>query len=497
MLYPYDPSGTAAKNLVVAEVHAVSPPKNINDASLIVPRMTPFFKAGVIVMFGTRPLIEGVDYILVFHHLSLSTHLTKPVFGGISFRNRDFTGTVKLTYQVVGGDFQLGDLEILEKLARRLGHFQYITFDQIVGTPSTFPPEDHYHDLERDVVDMGDVVDVLEQMSTNIGKNPGSIGELSTRLNQHMNQGLAHTKAQVGLENVENLRTATLAQVKTGTFRGFVTSDVLFQYVSAGLGGGSDKDMTALKILVDSEVLRLNALYLQFAQQATLLTNMGTNISAIKTTADGAKTTAADALAKATAALAKANSIVIPPSSTGGLSTAQVNTLITQQLSGYVANDARIPGIQQQLSTISQQITAINTRIDKLPAGGGSTSGQLVSKIQVGISSKSQWFNSGTVTSTATITLKELLPMTLVSTSSTVNSSGTTFVVNLPTTYNATLHRVVVSGGGYSLDNAAKTVRVTAPASRSEQYGYEVGDETRTGTRYYCTGSFTVEVLTK
>lgn len=499
MLYPFDASGVAASNRVVAEVHAVSPPETINDASLIVPRMTPFFKEGLVVKFGSSELIEGVDYILVFHHLSLSAHLTRSVFGGISFRNREFTGTVKITYQVVGGDFQLGDTEILEKLTRRLGHFQYVTFDQIVGTPSSFPPDFHLHDLETSLVEMGDVVDSLEKMSREIAKQPGSLGELSTRLDNHMDENYAHNKGQVGLGNVENLRTASLADIVSGKVKRFVTSDVLAIYIGDYLANNAP-DNSGLEAQVAGNASSITNLFFKLSQAELAATAATNNVSKAIAAANAATSTATNALNKAnTASTAATNAF---NKATAADKTA--NSALTAANAANTAIGKIVPGLStSQVNTlITNALKPVNTEIANLKklvgtGGGGTGGGKLVSKVQVSISSKSQWFNSGTVTSTATIVLKELLPMTLVSSTSKVYSSGTVFVLNLPSTYNPSIHRVSVSGGGYAVDDTAKTVRVTAPTTRSENYSYEVGDEGRTGTRYYCTGSFTVEVLTK
>lgn len=268
MLYPFDPSGASSKNRITDEIHAVSPPDSIGDTSFIVPRITPFFADRLDIRLGSRDLVEGVDYVLVFRHLSLSTHLTMRVFGGIAFRNPEFTGTVKISYQTVGGDFQLGDKEILEKLSQKIGRVHYVTFDQIVGTPSSFPPEDHYHDLETGLVNMGDVVDSIEQLSTELGKNPGSLAELSIKLRDHMSKSLSHTKEQVGLGSVANLPVGTEGDLTSGKKRSYVVSNILYDWMVKNLAWkndipsnvGSASDISENGRLIDSIGTKLGRL---------------------------------------------------------------------------------------------------------------------------------------------------------------------------------------------------------------------------------------------
>lgn len=226
MIYPIDPTGISPSNRVIDETQVISPPGRVTDASFFVPRVTPFFREGLVIKQGTRTLIENVDYQLIFRSVALSEHFERELFGGVMFTDRNYAGTLKISYQVLGGDFQNNEYELLERLARVSGAVRWVTYDQIIGTPSGFPPAYHQHDMEKDLVNMGDVVDAVEKIAVELGKAPASLDEVNERMNAHLTQAHAHTKSQIGLGQIENLPVASDAEVKAGV-RKYVTADSL------------------------------------------------------------------------------------------------------------------------------------------------------------------------------------------------------------------------------------------------------------------------------
>lgn len=232
MIYPIDPTGISPSNRIVDETKVVMPPGEITDASFFVPRVNPFFRLGLVIKHGVRTLIENVDYQLVFRSVALSEHFEKELFGGIMFVNRHFEGTLKISYQVLGGDFQNDEYTLLERLARVSGAIRWVTYDQLIGVPSNFPPAYHMHDIETGLVDMGDVVNVVERIAVELGKAPASLTEVNARVSAHLTQAHAHTKSQVGLSDLENLAVASDIEVKQGA-RKYVTADALKKQLPA------------------------------------------------------------------------------------------------------------------------------------------------------------------------------------------------------------------------------------------------------------------------
>lgn len=225
MSMPLDATGSSPQNKVVDEIAVVNPPTSIKDASFVVPKKCPFYKQEFSISLGSRLLVEGVDYIFIFRSISLSAHFKKDIYAGIMFINREFQGTVKMTYQAVGGDFIHDDKTALETTIRRIGAVRWVSYDQLVGVPDGFAPEEHMHDLS-DLVSMQEVVQSAERIADEIAKTSGSYSEIRIVLDRHLDATNAHTARQVGLGNVQNLGVANRSELLQGVQK-YVTADVL------------------------------------------------------------------------------------------------------------------------------------------------------------------------------------------------------------------------------------------------------------------------------
>lgn len=219
-LYPFDPTGLAASNLAPAEIHTVTAAQGAN-LSFIVPRAAPFFGASIKVRNGTLPnsplMVQGVDYILTHRFEEASINTSKQVYGSIAFLNRNFTGNVRIDpYQTVGGNWTLDDYSIVEQLTNNLYSIRTVLWTQVVQYPVAFPPYNHDHDAD-DLVGMAAVVSKLNDLLVAIGASGPAVSALNTLMQQHLLGSNAHTKAQVGLDQVANYPPASQAQALQGT----------------------------------------------------------------------------------------------------------------------------------------------------------------------------------------------------------------------------------------------------------------------------------------
>lgn len=238
--YPYDPLGTAVSNRILNEVHAVTAPVNPEAANWIVPTASPYHAITLIVRTGpllTDPvLVDGVDYIYTHYFVELSQHIHKPIYGSIMFTNRNYTGTVYLTYQTVGGPFTLASTAIVENLTRTLYNIRTVTWGQVVGVPQFFPPAPHLHDV-ADLTNMVDVVNKLNELVVAITLQSANIPGLVSTLSQHLTSLAAHTPSQVGLGNVPNYAVAVLADVLASATDKFMTPDLTNQAIQLVVNG--------------------------------------------------------------------------------------------------------------------------------------------------------------------------------------------------------------------------------------------------------------------
>lgn len=224
--YQYDPFGTYPANQIVNEIHTVVAATGDDDANFIVPNAAPFFMNGLTVKTGPAPtdpvLVENVDYYLTHQFVEATQSLNKRIFGSITFVNRLYTGTVYLTYQTLGGPYTLNDYNVVRTLTRSLYAIRVVTWGQIVGVPVAFPPVEHPHHTS-DLTGMTDIVAALELIRQTIGSNSGNLNTLVATLTQHLTGLASHTKAQVGLNFVENYPPATQTDIENITPGRYVT----------------------------------------------------------------------------------------------------------------------------------------------------------------------------------------------------------------------------------------------------------------------------------
>lgn len=240
-LYPYDPTGAASTNKIVAENHTVQPPNNISDASFVIPRAAPFFGDSLIVRTGpteaSTRLEEGKDYYLTHSFVTLSYLLARPIYGSITLINRNYSGDIFLTYQTPGGEFVLDSYSIIEERTRSLYSVFMVTWEQVAGNFPQLPPYDHKM-AGDDTTGWGAVVDSINGLAAVIGLSSGTSGTGGSggdgsyaALQAHMNANIAHTKAQVGLSNVDNYKTANEADVLALSTRTFMTPAMTKYYL--------------------------------------------------------------------------------------------------------------------------------------------------------------------------------------------------------------------------------------------------------------------------
>lgn len=222
ILYPYDPSGVATTNLIKDELRSVQPPADINQASFIIPLKAPFFVNTLEIWTGLNKkgtkLVLGRDYFISHDFAAGSNFLGKPLAGGIVFTNSLYTGNVYIHYQTLGGDFVLNDAAMLEAVSRKhYSDVRFVTWDQLKGVPSAFPPNAHQH-VVTEIKTMADVVTALNSISAAL---IGSLSDNTTGGNEATALGLirqhisatsnAHTPSAVGLGNVSNYTVANEA----------------------------------------------------------------------------------------------------------------------------------------------------------------------------------------------------------------------------------------------------------------------------------------------
>lgn len=233
-LYPLDLTGTQPSNRIKNEKHTVNPPNDVTHASFIVARACPFYEHTLVIKDGTsstaRTLVEGQDYICTHQSITLTHHTKLPVFASISFIDRQYTGTVYLSYNTVGGEWTLDDNSIVEKLTRDTYSIHHVSFDQIVGVPSSYPNAPHDHN-PTSLVGLDEVVTRLTEIAAALRAGQGSYAQMATALQHHLTTPNAHGPGDVGLGNVKNFELAITSDVINKAPNKYVTANILNEWV--------------------------------------------------------------------------------------------------------------------------------------------------------------------------------------------------------------------------------------------------------------------------
>lgn len=217
--YPFDPTGIKASNLVKGELQPLSGVGD-RDYYTVIPNAAPFyadsFTCSLKDLQGrTIPLVEGVDYYLTHFFMGASRATAKPVYGSLTFLNTSLKGTLILNpYQCVGGDWMVDSNKIAEILANQAFNPREISWEQVAGYPTIFPPVPHEWNL-IDMVGQSDMLAALDRICDAI------LQKASDAVTQHINDmsGHAHgiTPASIGAVSQAQLAAAVKQAVDSAT----------------------------------------------------------------------------------------------------------------------------------------------------------------------------------------------------------------------------------------------------------------------------------------
>lgn len=212
--YPFDPTGAAPTNKIVGETQILAAP-DWRNYFFIIPSATPFFRDSLVITHypSNRVLVEGVDYVCTHQFYDASKACAREIYGSITFYDKSLTGVAAMDYQTLGGDWTLDETRIQELLSNELANPRTTTWDEIVDLPYQFPVIDHQWDLV-DMVGASQVVGKLDDIREAI--EVAASGATDAHVNNYDNPHQV-TKTQVGLANVENYGIADNASAVAGT----------------------------------------------------------------------------------------------------------------------------------------------------------------------------------------------------------------------------------------------------------------------------------------
>lgn len=235
--FPFDPSGTSSANRITNEQHVITA-QNFRDYHYVIPNFAPFFERDFTIKLqypngNVRNLTLGVDYYFSNQFLDASRACAKPVYGSISFLDTDTAGILSISYNTVGGMWNITPQEITRILAEEMRNPRITSWEQITYLPERFPVIDHEWDLV-DMVGGTEVVAAIENVAAAVLAANG--GGLNEHVNNYSNPHNV-TKSQVGLGNVLNYAIATIAEAQAGTSNGQYMTPLRTKDAINNLGG--------------------------------------------------------------------------------------------------------------------------------------------------------------------------------------------------------------------------------------------------------------------
>ena len=223
--YTFDPHARVPANLITNERHTLTP-KNGYTFHYIIPDYAPFYIKDLKVYKKTQQgaktyLVEGVDFVVGYEFIQAVNSTGIPVYGAISFINRNLTGDIYLDYRTVGGAWTISQNKIAEIIADLQYNPIITTWEQVANIPYQFPPTAHSHDV-KDLTSFSDLLAVLRRLGENLNGGGGSVNQqqIIDIVERTITSG---GKASVGLSNLRNLEILPLNNGNNNTDNYYVT----------------------------------------------------------------------------------------------------------------------------------------------------------------------------------------------------------------------------------------------------------------------------------
>jgi hypothetical protein len=209
--YALDTTGQALANKITNDNHSLSFGAG-SQYLFVVPKESPFYEVGLVIRHTpttgpTVVLTKGVDYNLAFKFIGASSAITKPVYGGISFVNTALTGSVSLDYQALGGNYSVDTQTLTSILSDELRNPLIVSWEDVAGVPTVFPPTPHAWQL-NDLVGLTALVEKIDLIASNVSAKPDTP--------EFINVSRYGNPSQVGLGNLSNFKSGTLQEHLAG-----------------------------------------------------------------------------------------------------------------------------------------------------------------------------------------------------------------------------------------------------------------------------------------
>lgn len=174
--YQFDPTGLSTANRITNEIQVISTP-NWNTYFVIIPEFAPFFAAGTVVTHvpSGATLVEGVNFQFTHRFDEATRSIGKLVYGSITLLDDTLSGAISISYNTVGGEWLLSPDTILNILGTMSLNPRTAMWTQVALYPAVFPPINHEHNADEEVVFGDAMIEALDRITAAIEQN--SVGD--------------------------------------------------------------------------------------------------------------------------------------------------------------------------------------------------------------------------------------------------------------------------------------------------------------------------------
>ena len=232
-LYPFDQTGLNPANRISNEAHVVSAINGV-DHNYIVPENAPFFKESLVVVnTATGQILEpGVDYTFTHKFGEAEAHMARKLYGSFTFLNPNTTGTFRIAYQTLGGDFVTSFTRAIGNGIAALAGLLTVDWTTLSGLPPTFPVTSHTHPVTGvdGVKQFLDIMALIKEgiIDPNQSLHLDDVTDLDKRFITPLLLGLQDIRATIATSENANLPWASISSASTQTDLGAKTNGTWF-----------------------------------------------------------------------------------------------------------------------------------------------------------------------------------------------------------------------------------------------------------------------------
>lgn len=234
---PFDKTATAASNSIAGELIDVALPSG-GTYNYVTAKKGPFYldtlvvkltataadSAGPYVVGQQKELVMWRDYIPAFHFIEATAAVGRSIYAGIHLIDKSLVGFVELSYQALGGEYQIDVDQAATIYAAQVTDSRAVDYATAFGLSPSFGELTHTSEYVKQV-GFSSVISSLSELQNAISaaSNSYSLIDFRTHINDTGNPHGLDAKA-LDLDKVPNWKTATPFDGAAGSARNlFVT----------------------------------------------------------------------------------------------------------------------------------------------------------------------------------------------------------------------------------------------------------------------------------